>query len=130
MLTVFYDGQCGLCHHTVRFLIRLDPHGKTFRYAPLQGTTAEKMLPPMEDRPDSVAVLAENTLLVRGDAAIKIGQTLGGFWRALAWCFSWLPKRCRDWLYNLIANHRYKIFGTQEEMCPLIPAEQRSFFLP
>ena len=131
MLTVFYDGHCGLCHRTVQFLLRLDPDGKHFRYAPLQGKTAVKMLPPADSRPDSVAVLTEDgSLWVRGDAAITIGQKLGGFWRILSWSFSRLPRAMRDALYMFIAERRYKLFGTKDEMCPLLDEQQRSYFLP
>ena len=36
---VFYDGRCGLCHHSVRFLLARDRDGALFRYAPLFGET-------------------------------------------------------------------------------------------
>ena len=131
MLTIFYDGQCGLCHRTVQFLLGRDPKGNLFRYAALQGITAEERLPPPKDRPDSVAVLTEdNTLLVRGDAAILIGKRLGGIWYGLAWLFSCLPSGIRDRLYGFVAEHRYRLFGTKEDMCPLISADQQTFFLP
>ena len=35
--TIFYDGGCGLCHRFVRFVIKRDPDGTLFRYAPLEG---------------------------------------------------------------------------------------------
>ena len=131
MLTIFYDGQCGLCHWTIRFLIRRDPRGQLFRYAALQGLTAKEHLPSIENRPDSVAVLTQNhSLLVRGDAAIKVGKTLGGIWWFFACCFSCLPRTVRDGLYDLVARYRYRIFGTKNDVCPMIDSEQTDFFLP
>src|SRR5262249_20173935 len=33
--TIFYDGGCGLCHRTVRFVLSEDASGCTFNFAPL-----------------------------------------------------------------------------------------------
>ena len=38
---VLYDGQCGLCHHTVKGLLKRD-RGQLW-YAPLQGETAARL---------------------------------------------------------------------------------------
>ena len=131
MITVFYDGQCGLCHRTVQFLLKRDPKGALFRYTTLQGETAESMLPPKEARPDSVAIITdERQLLVRADAAIHIGRALGFPWTLLSAVFALLPRRLRDGLYNFVAKRRYAVFGTKSQSCPMMPTEQRSFFLP
>ena len=131
MITVFYDGQCGLCHRSVQFLLKRDPKGLLFRYATLQGETAESMLPPKESRPDSVAILTpERQLFVRGDAAIHIGRALGFPWSLLSATFALLPRVIRDGLYTFIAKRRYALFGTRTESCPILPSEQRSYFLP
>ncbi len=38
--TVLYDGECGLCHRSVKFLLKRDRH--QLWYAPLQGETAAR----------------------------------------------------------------------------------------
>ena len=38
---VLYDGECGLCHRSVKFLLARDR--KQLWYAPLQGETAQKL---------------------------------------------------------------------------------------
>ena len=131
MITVFYDGECGLCHRTVQFLLQRDPNGALFRYSPLQGSTASELLAPLDELPDSVAILTEDQeVFTRGDAAIHIGHALGGLWSLISVLFSLFPRAVRDWLYNQVAKRRYKIFGTKTEACPLMPKEQRAFFLP
>ena len=131
MITVFYDGQCGLCHRSVQFLLKRDPKGRLFRYATLQGETAEHMLPPRESRPDSVAIMTRDQhLLVRGDAAIHIGRALGGPWTLLSAVFAVFPRRLRDGLYNFVAQRRYAVFGTTSQACPIVSPEQRQLFLP
>ena len=42
---VFYDGDCGLCHRTVRFLLARDPEGSLFLFAPLFGETFNREFP-------------------------------------------------------------------------------------
>jgi predicted DCC family thiol-disulfide oxidoreductase YuxK len=128
---IFYDGHCGLCHRAVRFVIARDPEGQRFRFAPLQGTTIEKLVP-AEQRaglPDSVAVLADDgRLLVRSDAFIHILRRLGGFWRFAAGIIGVVPRAIRDGVYDFIARVRYRIFGRRVEVCPVTPAKLRARF--
>ena len=115
----------------MQFLLNRDPRGKLFRYATLSGQTAEEALPPKENRPDSVAVLTtDGRILIRADAATHIGYALGGPWWLLSALFALLPGFIRDCLYNGVAKRRYALFGTKTESCPILPPEQREFFLP
>src|ERR1041385_7423246 len=79
--TLFYDGHCGLCHRSVRFLLRRDPGGRAFRFAPLQGRTFQDAVSP--DRraglPDSMVLkTADGRLLLKSDAWLHILRRLGG----------------------------------------------------
>lgn len=130
---LFYDGRCGLCHRSVRFVLRHDRDGDKFLFAPLQGGTfVEKIAP---DRraglPDSVIVLtSKNELFVRSDAFLHICRRLGGGWRALAAMLVIVPRVMRDAAYNLVARTRYRIFGRKDDLCPVVPAGLRGRFLP
>ena len=42
---IFYDGHCGFCHRAVRWVLKRDPAGTRFRFAPLQGPTFLKRVP-------------------------------------------------------------------------------------
>ena len=42
-MILLYDGVCGLCNDWVQFTLNRDPAGQ-FRFAPLQGPTAERIL--------------------------------------------------------------------------------------
>jgi len=130
---LFYDGHCGLCHRAVKFVLRHDPAGTAFRFAPLQGETFERMVP-AEQRaglPDSVVVQTrEGALLVRSSAFIHILRRLGGGWRVLAAILAVVPRAVRDAAYDFVARVRYRIFGRQDDVCPLVPAELRKRFAP
>jgi predicted DCC family thiol-disulfide oxidoreductase YuxK len=130
---IFYDGHCGLCHRTVQFVLRRDPSGKPFRFAPLQGQTfAERVPPPQRLRlPDSIVVLtSDGRLLVRSNAILHIFRRLGGAWKLLASASAVIPRPIRDAVYNFIARIRYFVFGKRDETCPLVPPEWRARFDP
>jgi len=128
---IFYDGHCGLCQGFVRFVIPRDPAGGKFRFAPLQGSTFESLVP-AERRaglPDSMVVLtSDGALLVRSDAVIHVLRRLGGFWKFIAGAISIIPRPIRDATYNFIARVRYRIFGRRDNVCPVTPPELRARF--
>ena len=131
METLFYDGHCGLCHRAVKFVLKHDPEGKLFRFAPLQGETFKSRVP--EDRraalPDSMVVeTSEGSLLLRSDAWIHILRRLGGPWQLVATMMSVFPRPLRDFVYDVIASIRYRIFRRRDDLCPLVPPDIRIRF--
>ena len=45
---IFFDGVCGMCNRFVDLMLRADRKA-IFRFAPLQGQTAQQLLPPLPD---------------------------------------------------------------------------------
>jgi len=130
-LTVFYDGTCGFCHGAVRFLLHRDPHGRLFRYAPLQGTTAADCLPMLKDLPDSViAYLPNGTVHAEGNAALVIAARLGGLYGVLSRIGARMPIAALNAVYRFIARNRYRWFGRRTDLCPILPEDQQALFLP
>jgi predicted DCC family thiol-disulfide oxidoreductase YuxK len=130
---LFYDGHCGLCHRAVKFVLRHDRPGNAFRFAPLQGETFQSRVPPERRAglPDSVVVLAANgDLLTRSDAFLHIFQKLGRGWDTLAVFLRVIPRPMRDAVYNAVARIRYRVFGTRDDLCPIVPADLRPRFDP
>jgi len=130
---VFYDGHCGLCHGAVKFVLRHDRSGSLFRFAPLQGTTFQSRVPPAERAalPDSIVVLTQDgSLLLRSNAFLHILRRLGGGWRILGGLLGVIPRAVRDFVYDFIARIRYRVFGTRDELCPIVPPELRARFEP
>lgn len=130
---LFYDGQCGLCHRTVKFVLKHDRSGGAFRFAPLQGSTfASRVRPPERAGvPDSLVVLTEQgSLLVRSDALIHILRRLGGGWRFWAGLIAVLPRPMRNLGYDFVARIRYSVFGRREDLCPIVPPDWRARFDP
>jgi predicted DCC family thiol-disulfide oxidoreductase YuxK len=129
---IFYDGHCGLCHGLVRFVLSEDQSARPFSFAPLQG---EEIKRSMRDSvraglPDSVVVVDENrNVLTRSTAVIYVLKRLGGLWFLGGTLFSLVPRALRDVAYDSIASVRKRIFGTTEEVCPLVPRPLRARFL-
>ncbi|MCS7081045.1 MAG: DCC1-like thiol-disulfide oxidoreductase family protein [Chloracidobacterium sp.] len=113
---LLYDGVCGFCNWTVRFIIAQDRRG-TMRFAPLQGEYGAAVVArhPWLATVDSV-VLVETAsdgteqVFVRSTAALRVAEYLGGWWRLLTVAYA-LPTALRDWLYDLFAAWRYQLFG-------------------
>jgi predicted DCC family thiol-disulfide oxidoreductase YuxK len=131
--TLFYDGHCGLCHRAVKFVLRHDPEGAAFRFAPLQGPTFQAAVPAAQRAalPDSMAVRTlDGRLLLKSEAWLHIMRRLGGIWKLIGSVCSIVPRFIRDWGYDFVAAVRFRIFGRRDDLCPLIPPALRNRFLP
>lgn len=126
---VFFDGVCGLCNSAVDWLLRVDRRGE-LKFAPIQGETAQRMLPPFGDEPEawSIYYVGPEGIKTHSNAAIAIARRLGGAWSALAWV-AIIPRPLRDLVYRFIARNRYRWFG-KLDTCRLPSPEERARFLP
>ncbi len=115
---VLYDGDCGLCHRFVYFIVSQDKKS-SFRFAPLNSETGIKLLKDssIHPLPDSVVVVYQGRFLTRSTAALHCLQRLPKMQLA-AKLLSLIPGSLSDRVYDLIAQKRYRWFGTKEN-CPL-----------
>jgi len=131
---VFYDGVCGFCNATVRFVAARDSRAR-FYFASLQGDLAQTVL---RRRGHNVDVLdtmyllldggrADERLLFNADAILTVLDMLGGIWKTSR-IARLLPPPWRDVLYRVIVSNRYRLFGKYDE-CPLPPPALRERFL-
>ncbi|MHC4956854.1 MAG: thiol-disulfide oxidoreductase DCC family protein [Planctomycetota bacterium] len=114
---LLYDGHCGLCHGAVRFVLAEDRDPGTLDFGPLESA-------------DSVVVRTpDGALLKRSAAVLHLAARLGGYWRILGTVARIVPRPLRDAAYRGIARVRYRIFGTRDEACPILPEHLRERFL-
>lgn len=128
---VFYDGVCGLCDRSVRFLLLRDRRA-TLRFAPLQGDTARRRTDLPSELRSVIFVAhsgtAQEQIYSRSEAALRLLDHVGGVWRIVSW-LRLIPRPIRDVVYEFIANRRYRWFG-KFDACRVPPPEWRARFLP
>ncbi|HVK59918.1 MAG TPA: DCC1-like thiol-disulfide oxidoreductase family protein [Bdellovibrionales bacterium] len=125
---VFFDGYCGLCSGLVDFLMKRDRHGR-LRFAPLQGSTAAKLLTESERSDlDSIVIVMNGTKLKHSTAVLNTLIQVGGIWRLLGHAGLCFPNSFRNFVYRIVATNRYRWFG-KLETCRIPTPEERSRFL-
>jgi predicted DCC family thiol-disulfide oxidoreductase YuxK len=129
---LFYDGACGLCHRTIRFLLSEDRGGVAFVFAPLDSEAFRAAVPAAHRSalPDSFVLRTPSgSLIIRSAAFIELGRRLGGAWRVLAEIAAWIPATLRDAVYDRVARVRRRLFAMPKDACPLAPPELRARFI-
>ena len=138
-LLVIFDGHCGLCNRTVRWLLRRDRRDRlrfvAFDSPQVAGLLARQgiSLPDAKSGPATILVVREfshsaEPLLARSDAVLALLAKLPRPWPAVAAALGWLPRPMLDLGYRLVAHWRYRIWG-RSESCPLATPEVRTQFL-
>jgi len=130
---LLYDGVCGLCNWFVRFVLRRDRRG-LFHFAPLQSAAGRAAMARSGGDAGMMTtfwVLADYktaaTPLTRGRAALFVLANLDWPWKAAAW-LNVVPTALLDSAYDLVARHRYRLFG-RDEYCRLPPQDYRDRFI-
>ncbi len=127
--TVLFDGVCVLCSRTFHFVAARD-QAVRFRFTPVQGGYGRTLAARIgidPDRPESFAVVLGGLAHLRSDGGIRMLAGLPG-WR---WAGALLavPRPLRDWAYDLVARHRYRIFG-RTDTCMIPDAALRRHMMP
>jgi len=125
---LLFDGVCNLCNGLVKFIIRHDPEGK-IKFAPLQSEYATSFLRDTYHtvNPDSVVYVSGDRYYLRSAAILQLLKDMGRGWKLL-YGFTIIPRFMRDFIYDLIARSRYRIFGKRES-CMIPSPEIRQRFI-
>lgn len=121
---VFYDGNCGLCHRSVRLLASLD-HKALLRFAPIGGLNWKRHVPAaLQAAPPATVVLltSHGVALVRSEAVLECLRLTGGGWARISRACHAVPPAWRDAVYDWIARNRLRWFGPAPACPPLEPA--------
>ncbi len=127
---VLYDGECGLCDRSVRWILRHDALG-LLRFAPLQGETVAALRLVVAGIPtdlSSVVLIEDGVVRLRSKAAMYIARHLRWPWRFMYW-LRWMPALLADLPYRLVAALRYRLFG-KKDACTIPAPAERERFLP
>ncbi|MDE2845811.1 MAG: DCC1-like thiol-disulfide oxidoreductase family protein [Gemmatimonadota bacterium] len=155
---LFFDGVCGLCNRFVDFMLRVDSKDR-FRYSPLQGETARRMLwmdgevrgdeagsrqtggetgdhqadahdPDVHEPGDLRSfIFLDKDRRFEQSSAVLHALKRLGGAWRLIAVLYVFPRPLRDYVYRIVARNRYRWFGRREE-CRLPTPEERDRFLP
>ncbi len=112
---VVFDGDCVLCSRSMRMLVKLDK-ARRFHLTPAQGDLGRSLYRACDLSTDNFAtylVVADNRVFERSTAIVAIAKRLAWPWKAGA-ALIIVPRPIRDALYDLVARHRYRIFGRRD----------------
>lgn len=127
--TIVFDTDCLLCSGMVRFVLRHE-RDRALHFA---GAWSDEGLAlaarhgfSREDLNATFLVVADGRALTRSDAAFAILAHLSAPWRWLGPARI-VPRRLRDGVYDLVARHRYRVFGRERDCTVVPPAERHRF---
>jgi len=126
---LFYDGDCGLCNRAVRFVLRHERKA-CVSFASTQSAVCRELLSPRIELKlveSSLVLLEGDRVSVKSAAVFRLAVLMGGWPKWLA-AFSVLPTAFTDYLYNLVARNRHRLFGKSAN-CALMPGVDQGRFI-
>jgi predicted DCC family thiol-disulfide oxidoreductase YuxK len=127
---IFFDGVCNLCNTTVQWIISHDPHAQ-FRFVALQSDKAQTILQHYGIQLDlhqlnTILFLQNDQLFQQSSAVLHICKNMAFPWKFLAILLV-IPRFIRDFCYRIVAQNRYRWFGTAESCWLPTPALKKRF---
>lgn len=126
---ILFDGVCNFCNYWVNFILKHDLK-KNFLFAALQSKAGQELLAKFNlstTNFDTFILINDDSYQTKSDAAISIAQNLSG-WPKILLIGKIIPRFLRNFIYDLIAKNRYKIFG-KKESCRVPTKEEKERFL-
>ena len=127
--TLLFDGLCNLCNSSVNFILKRDKVGK-YKFVSLQSEIGIELCKKQNINTnilDSIILIKNDSVFTKSSAILEILKDMPIGW-SLFRIGIILPKFARDWLYDNIAKHRYRIFGKKDE-CPIPSRDVQDRFL-
>ena len=119
---IYYDGECGLCHLAVRFILRVDSKGK-FYFSPLYNFDNNLK------NIDSIILKRGNRVFYEGQAIIMIFENIENNWNYLAKVLKLIPINVLDTAYRWVSRNRAKISVKKVSSCPMVPSYYQKRFI-
>jgi predicted DCC family thiol-disulfide oxidoreductase YuxK len=124
---LLYDGGCGFCNATVRFVLRHDRVG-TLRFAPLGGAFGARVLAAHPELASLDSAIwyepGSARVLTRSAAALRVARYLGGAWQ-VAEVFWIVPRPLRDLGYDFVAWIRHRVTLGDADWLPSLEMRER-----
>jgi predicted DCC family thiol-disulfide oxidoreductase YuxK len=126
--TLVYDGACGFCSRSVRFILRHERrHDLLFVTRDSEMGRQLRRTYGMESI-ESMLWIEDGRAFAQSSAVIKAAGYVGGWWSQLAALASLFPSSILNGIYKIIARYRRRL-STNVAACQLPNPEQRRRFL-
>jgi len=125
---IIYDGICGLCTRSVRFILAHET-STSLRFAAIQSPAGERLLREFGFEPSDVntfVLIEREKSYTKSEAALRIVRYLHRPWSWLRF-LRILPTPVRDWGYDLVARNRYEWFGMLNSCMTPLPGSTDRF---
>jgi predicted DCC family thiol-disulfide oxidoreductase YuxK len=126
---ILFDGVCVLCSRSVRFVLEHD-RDRWFRFTPIQSTLGRALSERFGislETPETNAVIVRGRAYFKADSAIEVLQRLPRW--SWARVFLLVPRTLRNFVYDCVAQRRYRLFGrTDSCMVPTPDISARFVF--
>ena len=125
---VIFDGYCNFCSRSVHFIIRRD-RKRYFSFAASQTPEGQKIIDLYhlgEMAEHSIVLIEDGKVYRKSTAALKIARQLGKGWQLIYVCMI-IPPGFRDFIYDLVARSRYRLFGKSDRCFVPEPAIRERF---
>lgn len=126
---LMYDGYCKLCSKAVSFVLRHEDSPK-IQFVSLQSDLGKQLLNSHQinvKQIDSVVFIVREKAFVKSRAVMEITLFLKYPYKFLR-ILKYLPYGWMDFVYDLIAKYRYKIFG-KKDACGLVDVTHLDRFI-
>ena len=127
---ILFDGVCNFCNFWVNFVIKRDKKD-LFRFTALQSVKAKELTSRFNidiTNLDTFVLIKGEKFFTKSTAALMVCKELNSLVKIL-FPLIILPKFLRDFIYDLIAKNRYKLFGKRDTCRVPTEEEEKKKFL-
>jgi predicted DCC family thiol-disulfide oxidoreductase YuxK len=127
---LLFDGLCYLCSGALQFVYRRDQRA-LFKFAWVQSELGSRLaewcgLP--TDEYETMVYIEGGVPYVKSTAFLRAVRLLRFPWPLLSVGLL-VPVTVRDWVYDLLARNRYRVFG-KKDACAVPTGDLKQRFLP
>ena len=120
---IYYDGDCGLCHFLVRFILRIDAKNQ-FYFSPISNFQNKEKTNGLE----SIILFINGNHLYKSEAVITTFKIIGRGWSLVAQFLQPIPKDLVDKTYNWVSKNRKNWSPNKTSAYPNIPSYYKKDF--
>ena len=122
-MIIYYDGNCALCHNSVKIILKLD-NKKKFYFSPLSLLKTDQ-----KKIPDSIVLKINDKLFFEAQAIIIILDNLNLVGKIFGFFVKLIPLNFLNTIYRIVSKNRKRWKLKSKSQCPIIPDHMKSRFI-